>query len=227
MTTAPEKLEKRLGYTFKQPEQLRKALTHRSVGSSNNERLEFLGDAVLNLVIADALFQRFPQANEGDLSRLRAHLVKGETLAELAQEIALGDYLVLGQGELKSGGFRRGSILAGALEAVLGAVYYDADFAAVRDLILALYQERLDTTTVENTGKDPKTRLQEFLQAGGLPLPQYSVISVEGKDHKQLFRVGCVISRLDGAVEGSGRSRRRAEQDAAARTLELVEKNKS
>lgn len=225
MAEKPAKLEKRLGYLFNQPELIQQALTHRSVGKTNNERLEFLGDAVLDFVIADVLFQRFPRASEGDLSRLRAHLVKGETLAELAQELSLGDYLLLGSGELKSGGFRRSSILAGALEAVIGAVYYDADFAAVRDFILTLYQSRLEATTVENTGKDPKTRLQEYLQSRKLELPQYTVTSVEGKDHNQLFRVSCRIVSQEKAVEGAGRSRRRAEQEAAAQMLEGIEKH--
>lgn len=220
-------LEKRLQYQFKEPGLLRLAVTHRSVGSANNERLEFLGDGVLNFVIADALFQRFSQASEGDLSRLRAHLVKGETLAEVAQEVSLGDYLLLGPGELKSGGFRRNSILAGALEAVFGAVYNDSGFNAARDLILEVYQARLEAVSVENIGKDPKTRLQEFLQARRLALPDYDVIAVEGKEHKQLFRVSCRFSSLGESVEGSGRSRRRAEQDAAARALELLEKNKA
>jgi ribonuclease-3 len=220
-----KKLTKRLQYQFNDPGLLRQALTHRSVGANNNERLEFLGDAVLNLVIAYALYQFFPQASEGDLSRLRAHLVKGETLAELAQELTLGDYLVLGPGELKSGGFRRDSILAGALEAVFGAIYTDGDFGAVRDQILAIYFDRLESASLENIGKDPKTQLQEYLQARRLDLPNYSVVAVEGKDHKQIFRVSCEASCLGEPVQGSGRSRRRAEQDAAARTLELLDKN--
>jgi len=222
-----ERLSTRLCYQFDDPVLLRLAVTHRSVGSTNNERLEFLGDSVLNFVIADALFKRFVQASEGDLSRLRAHLVKGETLAELAQELSLGDCLLLGPGELKSGGFRRDSILAGALEAVFGAVYNDGGFSAARDLILTVYKARLEVVSVENIGKDPKTRLQEFLQARRLALPDYEVVAVEGKEHKQLFRVACQIGAFDAPIEGSGRSRRRAEQDAAARALELLEKSKA
>lgn len=225
MVDNQDRLALHLQYSFNDPALLRLAVSHRSVGSANNERLEFLGDAVLNFVIADALFQRFPQASEGDLSRMRAHLVKGETLARLAQEFSLGEYLLLGPGELKSGGFRRDSILAGALEAVFGAVYIDGGFAVARDMILRLYEERLETASLENISKDPKTRLQEFLQARGMALPSYQVSAVEGKDHKQVFRVSCATSSLPGPVEGCGRSRRRAEQDAAARTLELLEKN--
>jgi ribonuclease-3 len=225
VTLKPEALARQLDYQFRSPGLLRQALTHRSVGSKNNERLEFLGDALLNCIIADALFQRFPEANEGDLSRMRAHLVKGETLAELAQELMLGDHLLLGPGELKSGGFRRNSILAGAMEAIFGAVYCDSGFNELQALILALYESRLENASIDNLRKDPKTRLQEFLQGRRLALPEYSVVSVEGQDHKQLFRVNCSVAGLGGPITGSGRSRRRAEQDAAARTLEQLEKN--
>jgi ribonuclease-3 len=225
VTQKPELLCRQLGYQFRSPGLLRQALTHRSVGSRNNERLEFLGDALLSCVIADALFRQFPDASEGDLSRMRAHLVKGETLAELAQELALGDHLLLGPGELKSGGFRRNSILAGAMEAVLGAVYCDSGFSDVQTLILTLFKTRLDNASIDNLSKDPKTRLQEFLQGRRLALPEYTVVSVEGKDHNQLFRVNCSVTGLAEPVSGSGRSRRRAEQDAAARMLEQLEKN--
>lgn len=227
MADSGERLAIRLQYSFNDPGLLRQAVSHRSVGSVNNERLEFLGDAILDFVIGDALYQRFPQADEGNLSRMRAHLVKGETLARLAQEIPLGDYLLLGSGELKSGGFRRDSILAGALEAVFGAVYIDGGFPVARDLILRLYEGRLEEASLEGISKDPKTRLQEFLQARGQALPSYQVSAVEGKDHKQVFHVSCETDSLPEPVEGCGRSRRRAEQDAAARTLELLEKNDS
>ncbi len=220
-----EQLSKRLDYAFQDPELLRLALTHRSVGSQNNERLEFLGDSLVNCVIADALFKRFPAASEGDLSRMRAHLVKGQTLAEVALELSVGDFLILGSGELKSGGFRRNSILAGAMEAIFGAVYCDAGFIAVENLILSLYKLRLDDASIETMSKDPKTRLQEFLQGRRMALPEYNVVAVEGKDHKQLFRVECTISSLDQPVLGSGRSRRKAEQDAAEITLKQLEKN--
>lgn len=225
MTAKTETFARRLNYQFHSPEFLRLALTHRSVGNRNNERLEFLGDSLLNCVIADALFQQFPEASEGDLSRMRAHLVKGETLAELAQELNLGDFLLLGPGELKSGGFRRKSILAGAMEAVFGAVYCDAGFTAVQSIILTLYQSRLENANTSSLDKDPKTRLQEYLQGRRLALPEYTVVSVEGKDHKQLFLVNCNVSTLSEPVPGSGRSRRRAEQDAAARALAQLEKN--
>jgi len=225
VSAVADKLCKRLGYHFRDPALLQTALTHRSVGSRNNERLEFLGDAILNCVIADALFERFPEASEGDLSRMRAHLVKGETLALLAQDLDLGDYLLLGAGELKSGGFRRNSILAGAMEAVFGAAYRDSDFNAAQALILTVYQERLNSVSVDSVAKDPKTRLQEYLQARRLQLPEYAVLSVEGKDHKQVFQVSCQVACLEDPLIGSGRSRRRAEQAAAARTLEELEKN--
>ena len=225
MAANAELLARRLDYQFHSPELLRQALTHRSVGNRNNERLEFLGDSLLNCVIADDLFQRFPEASEGDLSRMRAHLVKGETLAELAQELDLGNFLSLGPGELKSGGFRRNSILAGAMEAVFGAVYCDAGFAAVQAMILTLYRVRLEKADTNSLHKDPKTQLQEYLQGRRLALPEYAVVSVEGKDHKQLFRVNCMVSPLPEPVTGSGRSRRRAEQDAAARAMAQLEKN--
>ena len=218
-----DKLSKRLNYSFCNQDLLRQALTHRSVGRHNNERLEFLGDSLVNCVIADALFQRFPDASEGDLSRMRAHLVKGETLAEIALELSMGDYLLLGSGELKSGGFRRNSILAGAMEAIFGAVYSDAGFSEVQTLILSLYAARLENASIDNLNKDPKTRLQEYLQGRGMALPEYTVIALEGKEHKQLFRVKCTIDSLTEFVLGSGRSRRAAEQDAAARTLEQLE----
>ena len=225
MTAKAELLARRLDYQFLAPELLCQALTHRSVGNRNNERLEFLGDSLLNCIIADALFRRFPAASEGDLSRMRAHLVKGETLAELAQELDLGDFLLLGPGELKSGGFRRTSILAGAMEAVFGAVYCDSGFPAVQTMVLSLYRTRLENADTNSLHKDPKTRLQEYLQGRRLALPEYTIVSVEGKDHKQLFRVNCMVPVLADPVAGSGRSRRRAEQDAAARAMEQLEKN--
>lgn len=220
-----ERLSKKLDYQFQDVDLLRLALTHRSVGSQNNERLEFLGDSLVNCVIADALFKQFPDASEGDLSRMRAHLVKGQTLAEVGLELSVGEYLNLGSGELKSGGFRRYSILAGAMEAIFGAVYSDTGFAAVEKLILSLYKQLLEDASIDTLSKDPKTRLQEFLQGRGIALPEYTVVAVEGKEHKQLFRVACSISNLDEPVMGSGRSRRKAEQDAADLTLKQLEKN--
>lgn len=221
---ALEQLCASLGHQFNDPGLLREALTHRSVGSRNYERLEFLGDGILNFVIAAELYHRFPRASEGDLSRLRATLVKGDRLAEVAKGLNLGDYLVLGSGELKSGGFRRVSILADALEAVFGAVYLDAGFDAGRRLILNLYGDLLSSLPDPAELKDPKTRLQEALQARGLPLPEYSVIHVSGAPHKQVFRVSCRLTGLDVVTEGAGSSRRKAEQDSAREALERLDR---
>ncbi len=216
-------LHDRLGYRFQDPRLLKQALTHRSVGSVNNERLEFLGDAILNLVIAEALYRRFPHIDEGRLSRLRANLVKGETLAAAARRIELGESLLLGPGELKSGGFRRDSILAGALEAVIGAVYLDGGLEAARTLIHRLLAEELERVSPEGPIKDAKTRLQEYLQGRRLPLPTYSVTAVEGHAHDQVFEVSCRVSVLEEAVVGRGSSRRRAEQQAAQCALQRLQ----
>ncbi len=174
-------LARKLNYTFKDESLAELAVTHRSHGKRNNERLEFLGDSILNFVIAEALFKRFPEAKEGQLSRLRAQLVKGETLAEIAREMKLGDYLKLGSGELKSGGFRRDSILADAVEAIIGAIYLDSDMDVCRGYVLRWYKERLEQTNLQNTQKDSKTRLQEFLQSRRVALPEYELMSVEGR----------------------------------------------
>lgn len=208
-----------LPYRFDRPELLSEALTHRSAGRPNNERLEFLGDAVLNLLIAEALYHRVPDADEGALSRLRALLVRGETLAEIAGELNLGEALSLGSGELKSGGFRRRSILADALEAVIGAVYLDGGFKACRDLVGELFASRLASLPDTDSLKDPKTRLQEYLQARQFPLPVYRLVAEEGEPHRRRFRVACEIPGLDRPVEAGGRSRRAAEQEAARRAL--------
>jgi len=210
-----------LGYTFADAAWLDTALTHRSYGTPNNERLEFLGDAILNFVIADELYKRFPQASEGQLSRLRASLVKGETLAALAKGVNLGKCLQLGSGELKTGGYRRASILAGAFEALLGAIYRDGGFRACRRIIVAIYKERLATISPSQNLKDPKTRLQELLQARRSPVPAYRVTSVEGQAHTQVFHVECVLGDGDATV-GEGTSRRKAEQDAAMKALERL-----
>lgn len=223
MNEVHERLCRRLGYHFSRADLLQTALTHRSYGSHNNERLEFLGDAVLSVIIAEALYERFPAADEGALSRLRAGLVKGETLAAKARALDLGDVLSLGPGELKSGGFRRDSILAGALEAVIGAVYVDGGLPAARGLVVTVFRDDLEEASLERMSKDPKTRLQEYLQARHLPLPDYRVLDVEGRDHAQRFRVQCVVDGLSGAVGGEGSSRRKAEQDAAARVLERLQ----
>lgn len=211
-----------LGYVFQQAELLEEALTHRSASSRNNERLEFLGDALLNVVIAEYLFQRYPRASEGELSRLRASLVKGETLAELARGLSVGDWLRLGAGELKSGGFRRESILSDTLEAIFGAVYLDAGWNACRDLVLQLYRDQLMRLASAGELKDPKTRLQEYLQARQQPLPIYNVLEISGEPHAQTFTVECVTS---GGVRtiASGSSRRKAEQEAARQLLEQIQ----
>ncbi|MBB3140009.1 ribonuclease III [Halomonas organivorans] len=214
---------RRIGHDFAQSELLELALTHRSYGGRNNERLEFLGDSIVNFVIAEDLYQRFPQAREGQLSRLRARLVKGQTLAELAREMEFGDYLRLGSGEMKSGGHRRDSILADAVEAVIGAIYLDAGMDTARARVLAWYAERLEAIDLQDTQKDPKTRLQEFLQSRQAALPRYEVISVEGEAHAQTFTVECHVEMLEEHTRGTGSSRRHAEQQAAERALARFE----
>jgi ribonuclease-3 len=210
----------RLGHPFADSTLLEQALTHRSTGGGHNERLEFLGDALLGLVIADELYRLRPHADEGELSRMRASLVRRETLAELARDLALGDHLRLGPGELKSGGYRRDSVLANGLEAVIGAAYLDGGFAAGRALLLRLYAERLANLPANAPDKDPKTQLQEYLQARGLPLPEYRVTNTSGEDHDRTFTVECLVDGAGEPFGGSGPSRRRAEQAAAARALD-------
>lgn len=199
------------------------ALTHRSAASQNNERLEFLGDAVLGLITAQYLFERFVEADEGALSRLRANLVNGESLAQLAVGLSLGDQLVLGPGELKTGGFRRESILADALEALCGALYLDAGLSVTRAALEKLLEPALQGLNLPADLKDPKTRLQELLQGRGMALPRYSVDSVEGELHAQVFRVTCEVEPLSLHASATGSSRRRAEQVAAARILEQIQ----
>ncbi|MGO4998047.1 ribonuclease III [Oceanisphaera sp. W20_SRM_FM3] len=215
-------LEKKIGYTFKDPAMLVRALTHRSAGSRHNERLEFLGDSLLSMVIADALFHRFPKVNEGDMSRMRATLVREKTLAELAREFELGEYLILGPGELKSGGFRRESILADAVEAIIGAVYLDANIEQMQAMMLGWYEDRLDAIQPGIDQKDPKTRLQELLQGKRKPLPTYTVEQVIGEAHNQKFTVHCQIEGMAQPVIGIGTSRRKAEQSAAEHALEVL-----
>lgn len=218
---------RKLGYDFADPSLCELAMTHRSCGKRNNERLEFLGDSILNFVIADDLYERFPQAREGELSRLRAGQVKGETLAEIARELGFGDYLRLGSGELKSGGFRRDSILADSVEAVIGAIYLDSDMDTVRGFILGWYQARLDKINLKLSQKDSKTRLQEFLQSRRIPLPQYELINVEGEAHDQTFYILCHVEMLEQPTKGTGSSRRQAEQEAARAANELLQVEKS
>ncbi|MCW3173386.1 ribonuclease III [Shewanella subflava] len=213
-----------LGYEFKDINLLTQALTHRSAANKHNERLEFLGDSILSIVISDALYHQFPKATEGDLSRMRATLVKGDTLTLIAKEFKLGDYLYLGPGELKSGGFRRESILADAVEAIIGAVYLDANIDACRTLLLSWYEQRLAKIKPGINQKDPKTILQEHLQGFKKPLPDYQVVKVEGEAHDQTFTVECRITDLADVVIGVASSRRKAEQLAAAQVLELLNK---
>jgi len=216
------KLEKRLGYQFNDSELINLALTHRSANGKHNERLEFLGDSILSFVIADDLYHRFPKVNEGDMSRMRATLVRGHTLAELGREFVLGDYLKLGPGELKSGGFRRDSILADAVEAIIGAIYLDSDIEVVRKIVLSWYKSRLDAIQPGVSQKDPKTRLQEFLQGRKKPLPVYTVTNIKGEAHNQEFTVSCGIEGISDPVVGKGTSRRKAEQAAAELALEKL-----
>lgn len=222
MKTPQEWLRDAFGYDCRDAALLESALTHRSAGGSHNERLEFLGDAVLNCVVAKLVFDEFGDADEGDLSRFRASLVSGESLAVIAAEIDLGNQLRLGSGELKSGGFRRKSILADALEALFGAVYLDGGFDAAAGVIGRLFVPRLDRLPSAAELKDPKTRLQEALQARGLPLPSYAVESISGEAHNQLFQVRCAVSSLGLKVSASGPSRRRAEQAAAQLLLNAL-----
>lgn len=214
-----DRLQRRIGYQFNEPERLLLALTHRSHGNRNNERLEFLGDSIVNMVIAEHLYQHFEQAREGQLSRLRARMVKGVTLAEIGREFELGDYLRLGSGELKSGGFRRESILADAVESIIAAIYLDSDFYTCRDQVLRWFRQRLADLDLQDTQKDPKTRLQEYLQSRQFPLPQYEVVSVGGEAHAQTFHVACSLPSLDRRTTGTGNSRRIAEQEAARNAL--------
>jgi len=222
LSIARNELTKQLGYVFHDATLLARALTHRSHGSQNYERLEFLGDSILSFIIADALYDRFPQLSEGELKRLRATLVRRETLATLARELDLGDCLELGSGELKSGGFDRDSILADGLEAVFGAVYKDGGIEAVREVVLRRYQPILDGIDPNSILKDPKTRLQEFLQRKSLATPTYTVLEVSGDPHQQHFVVECRVPGLTEAVRGEGSSRRYAEQAAATCACELL-----
>ncbi|MBE1276893.1 ribonuclease III [Enterovibrio baiacu] len=223
MTTPTNKLQRRIRYEFSDMALLSLALTHRSASGQHNERLEFLGDSILSFVVADDLYHRFPNVDEGDMSRMRATLVRGNTLAELGREFELGDVLQLGPGELKSGGFRRDSILADAVEAIIGAIYLDSDLETVRGIVLGWYKERLDTIMPGANQKDPKTRLQEFLQGRRKPLPAYNVTKVQGEAHNQQFTVECEVAGLERPVVGKGSSRRKAEQAAAELALEKLD----
>jgi ribonuclease-3 len=220
-----EGLCRAIDYQFVDSKLVETALTHRSAGSPNNERLEFVGDAILGFVIADELFRIFPKADEGQLSRLRAGLVRKETLALVGQELELGKYLVLGPGELRSGGQSRDSIIADSLEALLAAVYLDGGYESVRSIILKLFSDRMRSLSLDSHQKDAKTRLQEYLQARQHNLPIYETLEVSGEQHAQMFVVKCVVDALGLEAAGKGSSRRRAEQDAAGRLLESLQNN--
>lgn len=223
MTTLAKRLDQQLGYRFNNTALLENAVTHRSYHPDHNERLEFLGDAILDLVIAHALFQKFPQATEGELTRLRANLVNKTTLATLARELKLGDYLLLGRGEIKSGGASRDSLLANVVEALLGAIYIDSDFNTCQRLIQTIYASRLQQIASPTPYKDPKTQLQEHLQACQRPLPRYIIQATEGEAHAKQFTVHCEVEGLAQVTQGIGRSRRIAEQEAAAKALQLLQ----
>ena len=215
-------LQTRIRYQFQQPALLQQALTHRSFSATNNERLEFLGDSVLNFIVAHQLFNRFPNLPEGDLSRLRAKLVKEASLAEIAAELQLGDALKLGEGELKSAGWRRPSILADALEAIFGAVYLDGGFGAAEQVVATLYQDKLTTIDPTAIDKDAKSQLQEYLQGKKMELPEYEVMTISGEAHAQTFTVRCTLHKLKITTTGVGTSRRVAEQQAAKLAMEQI-----
>lgn len=217
-------LGRHIGYHFNNEELVEQALSHRSAGKKNNERLEFLGDSILGFIISTRLYEQFPAAREGQLSQMRARLVRGKTLAAIAKTFSLGDYLILGPGELKSGGHRRESILADTLEALIGAMYLDGGPEVTRRTVLGWYDERLKTIPVaDDANKDAKTRLQEYLQAKRQPLPKYRLVNTRGSDHQQSFLVECAISLSKSAFHGEGSSRRGAEQAAAQAALTFLD----
>lgn len=215
-------LQNKLGYQFRQLSLLKQALTHRSYASVNNERLEFLGDGVLNFIVAHQLYTRFQKLSEGDLSRLRAQLVKEATLFDIAQNLNIGELLNLGEGELKSAGWRRPSILSDALEAIIGATYLDGGFVSAEVLVLKLYANRLDNIDPKSIDKDAKSKLQEYLQSKKIDLPDYNVTLIEGEAHAQTFKVSCEIRKLNIVTNGQGSSRRHAEQQAAELALNII-----
>ncbi|ABJ90635.1 ribonuclease III [Buchnera aphidicola] len=218
-----KKLQKFIGYTFTNITLLKHALTHRSASSQHNERLEFLGDSILSFIIAKALYHHFPKMNEGGMSRMRATLVRGNTLAEIATEFSLGKYLQLGQGEKKSGGFKRESILANAIEAIIASIFLDSNIYTVERIILYWYKNRFKKMNPTGTKKDPKTRLQEYLQSKHFSLPIYSIGQIYGEAHNQIFTIYCKIDGLSELLIGIGASRRKAEQDAAQNALIRLE----
>ena len=219
-----DELSRKLRYKFNDPQRLKIALTHRSNHENNNERLEFLGDSIVNFIIAEALYEQFPRAQEGELSRWRATLINRDTLADIAREFEVGRFLHLGPGELKSGGSERKSILSCAMEAIIGAIYQDSDFVTAKACVLSWYEPLLQSLTSAGTHKDPKTILQEYLQGLRKPLPLYAVEAIEGEAHQQMFVVSCKIAGLDEKSTGRGTSRRRAEQNAAENMLGIINK---
>ncbi len=227
MNKAESWLEKTLNYRFTDAGLFARALTHRSAAGNNNERLEFLGDAVLDFVISDAVFVLRPDATEGDLSKLRSSLVKDTSLADLAVELGVGEHLILGGGERKTGGHRRASILADALEAIFGAVYLDGGFDAARDVIEQVFDGRLSSLPDAADLRDPKTRLQEFLQARKMALPDYELTRVTGKAHAQRFAVTCTVADLSHTTDGHATTRRKAEQQAARRMLAFIQESEA
>jgi len=222
LTHKYERLEQQLGYRFEDQRQLQLALTHRSHGATNNERFEFLGDSILNFIIGEALFERIPAAREGQLSRLRSQLVKGETLAELAREFEMGDHLILGEGELKSGGRNRDSILADSIEAVIGAIYLERGLDICRERVLSWFASRLEAVSINTSAKDSKSRLQEYLQAQRQPLPEYAVIDVSGEGHAQVFTIECRVAIAKKPTHASASNRRDAEKQSAALMLKQL-----
>lgn len=220
-----ELLQKAISYEFNDILLLKQALTHRSAHHNHNERLEFLGDAILGSVIANKLYEKFPKADEGQLSRLRAFLVKEKALSELATELDFSQFLILGSGELKSGGFRRASILSDTFEAIIGAVLLDSDYQIAQQYILNLYQKKLAALSLSMAAKDPKTKLQEWLQARSHPTPVYNVLRSSGKDHMKTYWVTCSLDFQNIKVEGYGASRRKAEQDAASKAMNEIQAN--
>nr|BET44556.1 MAG: ribonuclease III [Candidatus Aschnera chinzeii] len=218
-----QNLQCKLGYTFNQLDLLKQALTHRSADNIHNERLEFLGDSILSCVIAHALYQRFPYVNEGDMSRMRATLVKSNSLIELAIEFDIIDYMFLGPGTLKTDFYLKASILANAVEAIIGSIFLDSDFQTIEKIILNWYKTRLLQIIPGDKQKDPKTRLQEYVQSNRFPLPKYLIFKVHGKSHYQKFIIHCYVTGINNFVEGIGYSRRKAEQAAAEKALKILE----
>ena len=223
ITAKPDVLSRKLELSFKQPQLFIRALTHRSVGANNNERLEFLGDAILGFVIAQKLYDAFPESDEGTLSRLRASLVNETSLAELARKHELGNYLNLGSGELKSGGFRRDSILSDAFEAIIGALFKDQGIDACQEWVSMIFAEKLNALCADNWKKDPKTQLQELMQANKMELPDYTLIDMSGLPHEQTFKVKCSVALLPESCIGTGISRKKAEQSAAEMMLSKLQ----